>query len=197
MRLVIASLAVVLMSFPKTYGQSISGVRHDEKQECISRLSGFSNEPTATASAPYPSNLDGVTIEYFASGCYGSCPAFTLRIGKAYADWDGHNYVRAKGKRRAKVTQQQFDAFLRGWFDGRFYAMREDYCTTRCPNGMVITVTDIPESSIILKTSEFTKRVYECFATINAEPITPKPPEEYFKLAKQLREFAKSKKWLR
>jgi hypothetical protein len=66
-----------------------------------------------------------------------------------------------------QVTQQQFDAFLRGWFDGRFYAMREEYCTARCPNGMVITVTDIPESSITLKTPEFTKRVYECGPTAN------------------------------
>jgi len=47
---------------------------------------------------------------------------------------------------------------------------------------MAIIVTDIPESSITLKTPEFTKRVYQCFSTTDAEPTTPKPPQEYFEL---------------
>ncbi len=188
----------MLMSLPKAYGQSTLDVRQaDEKQECISSLSGFPSEGPLTTPVPYPTTLEGVTIEYFESGCYGTCPAFTLRISKDFADWDGHAYVRAKGKRRAKVTLQQFDTFLRAWFDGKFSAMRDDYCSARCPNGMIITVTDIPESSMTLKTPGLTKRVYQCFATINAKPITPKPPEEYFILAKQLRAFAQSKRWLR
>jgi Domain of unknown function (DUF6438) len=135
-------------------------------------------------------------VEYFASGCFGKCPAFTLTISKDVARFDGHAFVRANGKRTAKLGQQQFDKFLHAWYDGNFYAMRDDYCDIHCPDGTAIIVTDIPESSITVETPTFTKRVYECFSTMNSKPQTPKPPEQYFELSRQLWEFAKARHWL-
>jgi len=74
--------------------------------------------------------------------------------------------------------------------------MRDDYCFARCPDGTVIIVTDIAESSITLTTPAFKKRVYECFSTVNGQPQTPKPPEQYFQLSRQLWAFAKAQHWL-
>ena len=160
------------------------------------RFRGFRKIPLHRRNHSYPTDMTGVTLEYFASGCYGNCPAFTLTINKETAVFEGRAYVRAKGKRTAKLSSQQFETLLHAWYDGSFYAMRDDYCFARCPDGTVIIVTDIAESSITLTTPAFKKRVYECFSTVNGQPQTPKPPEQYFQLSRQLWAFAKAQHWL-
>lgn len=189
----VAVVLIVLTSF----GKQAPDARRDARNECIASLSGFPKDAAPTPNPPsYPIDATGVTLEYFASGCYGTCPAFTLTISHDMARFDGHAYVRAKGKRTAKLNSQQFETFLHAWYDGNFHSMRDSYCDVSCPDGTVIIVTDIPESSITLTTPTFKKRVYECFTTINNQPETPKPPEQYFELSRQLRALAKAKRWL-
>jgi len=171
-------------------------VHRDTRDACVASLSGFPKDTPTPAKPQYPTDMTGVTLEYFAYGCYGNCPAFTLTINKETAVFEGRAYVRAKGKRTAKLSSQQFETLLHAWYDGSFYAMRDDYCFARCPDGTVIIVTDIAESSITLTTPAFKKRVYECFSTVNGQPQTPKPPEQYFQLSRQLWAFAKAQHWL-
>ncbi len=192
------ALALVAIAGLASLGQSKPDrqERRDVVDVCLASLSGFPKDALAASPPPYPSDLTGVTLKYFASGCYGRCPAFTLTIQKDAAIFEGHAYVRAKGKRRAKISPKQFESFLRAWFDGRFFAMRDDYCSVTCPDGTVIVVTDIPESSITLKTPAFTKQVYQCFATSDGKPHTPKPPDQYFDLSRQLQAFAQAQHWL-
>ena len=194
MRLSLAALGslVVFASF----GPQVPVARRDVRDACIASLSGFPKEVPAPPKPLYPTDATGVALEYFASGCYGNCPAFTLTISKETAVFEGHAYVRAKGKRTAKLSSRQFETFLHAWYDGNFYAMRDDYCDVHCPDGTVILVTDIAASSITLTTPSFKKRVYECFSTVNNQPQTPKPPEQYFQLSHQLWVFAKAQHWL-
>ncbi len=178
------------------FGPQAPEILQSKRDECVALLSGFPKDVPASPKPQYPTDASGVTLEYFASGCYGTCPAFTLTISKETAVFEGRAFTRAKGKRTAKVNSQQFESFLHAWYEGNFYAMRDDYCTPHCPDGSVILVTDIPESSITLTTPVFKKRVYECFFTANNRPQTPKPPEQYFQLSRQLWAFAKAKHWL-
>jgi hypothetical protein len=196
MRLTATILGAVSFIFLVNFGQSSADSRRIAQDECIASLSGFPKDAAVLPKPPYPVDLKGVTIEYFASGCLGECPAFTLTISKDIARFDGQAFVRAKGKRTAKLSQQQFETFLGAWYDGNFYAMRENYCDIKCPDGTMIVVTDIPESSITLTTPTYSKRVYECFTTVDNKPETPKPPEHYFELSRQLRTFAKVHHWL-
>jgi len=168
----------------------------DTRDACVASLSGFPKDTPSTPKPQYPTDTGGITLEYFASGCYGNCPAFTLTINKESAAFEGRAYVRAKGKRTAKLSSRQFEMLLHAWYDGNFYAMRDDYCSAACPDGTLIVVTDIPESSITLTAPTFKKRVYECFSNVNGQPETPKPPEQYFQLSRQLWEFAKAQHWL-
>ena len=174
-----------------------SPVAHrDARDACVASLSGFPKDTSLHPKPQYPTDLTGVTLEYFASGCYGNCPAFTLTINNETAVFDGRTYVRAKGKRTAKLSSQEFETLLHAWYNGSFYAMRDAYCSAACPDGTVIIVTDIAESSITLTTPAFKKRVYECFYAVNGQPLTPKPPEQYFQLSRQLWAFAKAQHWL-
>src|ERR1700687_3018498 len=196
MRLTPATFGSVFVIVLTSFGQQSPEARRDVRNECVASLSGFPKDAALFTKPPYPIDATGVTLKYFASGCYGTCPAFTLTISKDIASFDGHAYVRAKGKRTAKLSSEQFETFLHAWYDGSFYAMRDNYCDVRCPDGTVIIMTDIPESSVTLTTPTFTKRVYECFATIDNQAQTPKPPEQYFELSRQLRAFAKARHWL-
>ena len=170
--------------------------RRDAKAACVASLSGFPKDTPMPAKPEYPTDMAGITLEYFSSGCYGSCPAFTLTLNKETALFEGRAYVRAKGKRTAKLSSQQFETILHAWYDGSFYAMRDDYCSATCTDGTVIIVTDVAESSITLITPAFKKRVYECFSAIDGRPQTPKPPDQYFQLSRQLYAFAKAQHWL-
>jgi hypothetical protein len=179
-----------------SFGPQVPEAHRDVRDACIASLSGFPKDVPASPKPLYPTDATGVSLEYFASGCYGNCPAFTLTISKETAVFEGHAYVRAKGKRTAKLSSQQFETFLHAWYDGNFYAMRDDYCDVQCPDGTVILVTDIARSSIAVTTPTLKKRVYECFSTVNNEPQTPKPPEQYFQLSQRLLAFAKAHHWL-
>ena len=191
-----AVLSIVSLVILPSFGKQTPETRRNTRNECIASLSGFPKDAAPTPDPQYPADDTGFTLEYFASGCYGTCPAFTLTISKDIARFDGHAYVRAKGKRTAKLSPQQFETFLHAWYDGKFYSMRDNYCDVKCPDGTVIVVTDNPESSIRLASPNLKKRVYECFTAIDNVPETPKPPEQYFQLSRQLRAFAKAQHWL-
>jgi Domain of unknown function (DUF6438) len=179
-----------------SFGQSSQAPQRNTADEWIASLSRFPTDTSPPPKPAYPIDLGDVTLEYFASGCYGSCPEFTLTISRNLARFDGHAFVRAKGKHEAKLSQRQFETFLRAWYDGDFYRMRDNYCDSSCPDGTRIFVTDIPESSIKLISPALTKRVFECFSTDNGKWETPKPPEQYLELAEKLRKFAKARQWL-
>ena len=196
MRFVPATINVVcLIVFANLTAQSPAS-HQDSRDDCVASLSGFPRDAPLAPKPQYPTDMTDVTLEYLASGCYGKCPAFTLTINRKTAVFEGHAYVRAKGKRTAKLTSQQFETLLRSWYDGDFYAMRDDYCSVHCPDGTEWVVTDIPESSITMTTPNFKKRVFECFSTVNGKPQTAKPPEQYFQLSQQLRAFSKAQGWL-
>jgi uncharacterized protein DUF6438 len=169
----------------------------DPEQVCITNLSGFPAQASDFKAPPYPSNLGEVTMEYYESGCLGSCPVFKLSITKDSANWEGHAYVHARGKRRRRITEQQFHKFLQAWYDGRFFAMRDDYCSIKCQNGVEAVVLDVRESSITLERPNHKKRVYQCYEAVDGKPLTPRPPDQYFELTQSLQEFAKLQKWLR
>jgi len=198
MRLAPATLGAVCLIISVDFGQQLPQAQRarDRREACVASLSGFPKDVPASPKPLYPADMTGVTLEYNATGCYGNCPAFTLTISKETAVFEGHAYVRAKGKRTAKLRSQQFEALLHAWYDGNFYAMRDDYCFGRCSDGTEIIETDIPASSITLTTPSFKKTVYQCFFTTDNKPETPKPPEQYFQLSQALRVFASSHHWL-
>src|SRR6516225_3598416 len=101
--------------------------RRDTRDACVASLSGFPKDTRLLSKPQYPTDMTGITLEYFASGCYGNCPAFALTINKETAVFEGRAYVRAKGKRTARLSSQQFETPLHAWYDGSFYAMRDDY----------------------------------------------------------------------
>ena len=144
-RAIVRLCAVLLVAFA-SFGQSVQKHAQLYEMSASFHFQGFPEDVPLSPKPNYPSDLTDLTLEYFASGCHGTCPAFTLTIRKDVALFDGRAYLRAKGKRTAKVSPHQFSTFLHAWCEGNFYAMRDNYCDIRCPDGTIIVVTDIPES---------------------------------------------------
>ena len=71
---------------------------HARREACVAALSSFAGDPGAMRQPQLPNDLEGVALEYSSSGCYGRCPAFTLRLERTRAAWEGHAYVKKKGK---------------------------------------------------------------------------------------------------
>jgi hypothetical protein len=166
------------------------------REACITALSSFAVDPSVAKPPQMPDDLEGMSIEYVASGCFGSCPAFTLHLDKNRVAWEGHAFVRKKGKAERKISDRQFADIAQAWLDAKMYAMRDDYCQPTCPDGTSTVITDVQDTSITLKAPTYTKRVLECFTTIDGKPKTPKAPAQYFQLSRQLVQIAKSNNWL-
>jgi len=167
-----------------------------QREACITALSSFAVDPSVAKPPQLPEDLEGLSIEYVSSGCYGNCPAFTLRVEKNKAAWDGHAFVRKKGKAEKQLSDRQFADIVRAWLDAKMYAMRDDYCEPTCPDGTSTIITDVQDTSITLKAPSYSKKVLECFTTLDGKPQTPKAPEQYFQLSRQLVQLAKSNHWL-
>ena len=163
---------------------------------CITSLSSFAADPSVTNPPDVLNDLEGISIEYFASDCLGKCPSFTLRIEKNKAVWEGHAFVKKKGKAEKKISPPEFSEIVNAWLNAKMYAMRDDYCYATCTDRTVVIITDVQFTTITMKTPSYSKKVSECFTTNNGEPDNPKPPDEYFQLSRRLIQFAKSNHWL-
>jgi hypothetical protein len=185
---------LVLLIAAAAYAQDKVSAQ-DSWDKCIADLSGYPPD-TVVPQATYPSQLDGVSLQYVETGCFGACPVFQLVLRQESVQFKGLKYVRVKGNHKAALSKAEFERFLRKWFAARFYAMRDNYCSIKCPDGLERVVVDLRESSITLKTPDLSKEVYQCFATLNGKPETPKPPDEYFQLTQDLQTLAREHGWL-
>jgi len=93
----IGPLAIVALVIVPISGQSKSDWE-ERRKACIATLSSFAIDPGLAKQPQFPDDFDGVTLEYSSSGCYGTCPSFTMRIEKSKAVWEGHAFVRKKKK---------------------------------------------------------------------------------------------------
>jgi hypothetical protein len=191
----IASVGLVAVLTATVSGQSKPDWQ-GQHEACIAALSSFAVDPIGTKPPELPTDLAGVTIEYVSSGCYGNCPAFTLKLEMGKAAWEGHAFVKKKGKAGKQISDRQFVELVHAWLDSKMYAMRDDYCQPVCPDGTSTIITDVQDTSITLRAPSYSKKILECFTTINGKPQTPKPPAQYFQLSRQLVQLAKSNHWL-
>jgi hypothetical protein len=200
MRIVAGMNRLVSVALITAFTASISGQTkpnwQSQREACITALSSFAVDPSVTKPPQFPDDLEEVRIEFSASGCLGTCPSFELHIEKNRASWDGHSFVRKKGKAEKQISTHEFSEIVHAWLDAKMYAMRDDYCEPPCPDGTTVVITDVQDTSITLKTPSYSKQVFECFTTNDGKPENPKPPEGYFHLSHRLMQFAKSNHWM-
>jgi len=80
----VASVILLVSAQSKPDWQKVQ----EEREACIASLSSFAVDPSIAKKPQFPDDFAGVALEFFSSGCYGSCPSFTMRIENNAEDTD-------------------------------------------------------------------------------------------------------------
>jgi len=92
-------------------------------------------------------DLKTLTIHMERTGCYGSCPAYTVTIhGDGRVEYDGKRHVKEKGAQEGRLEPDTIKALTKEFAKANFLTLSEDYsgekCTRYCTD-MATAVTEI------------------------------------------------------
>ncbi len=93
----------------------------------------------------------GVTITLERMGCFGTCPAYKVRIdGDGNVTYKGASFVAEVGERHGKVSREDVAALLRAFEAAGFESLHDDYS---------VAATDLPSHIVTLTRNGRTKIV--------------------------------------
>lgn len=108
--------------------------------------------PTPDETTPPTLIQTGDFVELSRSGCYGTCPSYTVRVSDdGGVLWKGSGFVEAVGERRSTITPDAARALLRQFLAPRFWAL--------C-GGYDASVTDNPSMQIEARIGGRSKKVW-------------------------------------
>lgn len=83
-------------------------------------------------------------LELFRSGCYGSCPVYTVRISaNGDVSWNGRMYVNATGERRATIKAEDARALLERFRTPQFWSLCGSYTRSITDSSTIDTKVEI------------------------------------------------------
>jgi ankyrin repeat protein len=87
---------------------------------------------------PFPntSSLEGVVMKLSRSGCYGTCPAYSVEIhGDGTVLYKGDAYVVVTGEHRDQLSPEQVTEILDAFRKADYFSLRDEYSypVTDCP----------------------------------------------------------------
>ena len=101
-----------------------------------------------TAPVVRPDSKVAITLER--SGCFGSCPSYSVKVGADGIEFDGHADVAAPGKHFDHVDADEVRSLARKFAAADFYSMDSSYTAS---------VTDSPGYSLLISIDGKTKQV--------------------------------------
>ena len=131
-----------------------------------------------------PPNLgpnSNITILLQRSGCFGSCPSYTVTVSTSGILFDGGYYVVARGKHKAAVDPKKVRDLAQRFVAADFYSMEEKY---------VASVTDNPTYILSIDIDGHTKKVEDYVGEWEGMPAV------ISELEQQVDEFAETGRWI-
>lgn len=102
-------------------------------------------------------DLKGITVQFERTGCYGSCPAYTLTIhGDGRIEYVGNKYVKVKGTQQGRVEEVRIKELISEFAKAKFLSLPEDDWEKKCACRQC---TDLPSAITELKVAGITHRV--------------------------------------
>jgi hypothetical protein len=147
---------------------------------------GHSDDQTPDLSSLSDADLKTVTIQLERTGCYGTCPAYSVTIhGDGRVDYNGKSHVKEMGTRDGRIETDKIRALVSLFAKMKFWGLAEDYSAAKC-KGRVCTdmATAITELSIRGVTHRV-KHYYGCGSA----------PKSLFDLESVIDKSANSEQW--
>ena len=95
-------------------------------------------------------DLKTITIQLERTGCYGSCPAYSVTIhGDGRVEYNGTGHVKEMGSRTGRIEMDKIKSLASAFAKIKFWGLAQDYSRANC-NGRVCTdmTTAITEFSV-------------------------------------------------
>jgi ankyrin repeat protein len=122
-----------------------------------------------------------VTITLERTGCYGSCPSYTVSVNTDGIVFNGRNFVAASGKHTDRVNPDEVRNLARRFVAADFYSMESEYRDN---------VTGNPTYILSIAIDGRTKRVEDYVGAWEDMPAVISDLEE------QVDKFARTERWI-
>ncbi len=137
--------------------------------------------PTNHVAAPTLRPDSKVTITLMRSGCFGSCPSYTVTISTDGIVFDGHSFVVASGKHTDTVNADDVRALAKQFVDADFYSMNASYRAG---------VTDNPTYALSISIDGHMKEVEDYVGASEGMPAV------ITELENEVDAFARTQRWI-
>lgn len=137
--------------------------------------------PQKHVQAPVLRTDSTVAIALSRSGCYGTCPAYTVTVSTTGIIFQGDGYVVAKGRHTGPVVANDVRQLAQKFIAADFYSMDDSY---------EASVTDNPEYSLSISIDGHTKKVEDYVGSWVGMPAIIKGLEE------EVDSFANTQRWI-
>ncbi len=134
---------------------------------------------------PFPSinTLEGVVMTLSRSGCFGTCPAYSVEIhGDGTVLYKGRMYVVVNGEHRDRLSPEQLSEILEAFRKADYFSLNDEYS---------YAVTDCPTYTTSLQVDKISKSVRDY---VGAEMGMP---ESVSNLEEAIDRVADTRKWIK
>ena len=130
-------------------------------------------------------DLKTLTIRMERTGCFGSCPAYTVTIhGDGRLEYDGKGHVREKGPQEGSVAPDTIKALAKEFAKAKFFTLSEDYSGENCTRYCTDMSTVVTEFNV-KQVNHRVKHYYGCGGT----------PKALFDLESAIDKLANTERW--
>ncbi|HTU51396.1 MAG TPA: ankyrin repeat domain-containing protein [Acidobacteriaceae bacterium] len=108
--------------------------------------------PKIHVDAPVLHPNSTVVITLNRSGCYGSCPSYSVTISNQKVIFNGDGFVVARGEHKGTIDPSQVRELAKKFIDADFYSMEDSYSAS---------VTDCPSFVLSISVDRHSKKVVD------------------------------------
>ena len=137
--------------------------------------------PKVHVPAPPVRKNSNVVITLTRTGCFGSCPSYTVRVSTSGIEFDGGGFVAAEGKHTAPADPAAVRDLAKTFIADDFYSMDPMYRAS---------VTDCPTYILAISVDGHTRRVVDYMGTWVGMPDAVTDLED------EVDQFAQTKRWI-
>ncbi|HEY2861660.1 MAG TPA: TonB family protein [Terracidiphilus sp.] len=153
------------------------GIRHFEITMLVSDIT-MSDCPTGTDENVPESHSESDYVEVSRSSCYGTCPAYTVRVNSSgLVSWTGHGYVIAEGDRTAMISADTARELIEKFRTAAFWS----YC-----RAYTRSITDNPGTQITVSLGGHTRTISD---------YAKSSPKELLELLAEVDRVSNSHQW--